>query len=364
MKNILRIGLPAICLILLACFDLTPPVEERLALSFLADGSLRTQLTIELRHPEGKRAASNLGRRLRQLEEDLLAGWDPWSKRFGQAGAAIESFYWEKEAERLVRLERNLVIDDPAALTDLLADTPIHATYRVEDGVAELTFYPGSSGRATRRERREVEQALGEWATAVEGYLQATAALYDYLELQPERATVCFAHFFDSDDAYGELTTEEDSLVTELGDATVDVIEVLDVDANVAYSLDELSRKVYDPFPALFEIELASSAIEVDGFLAMGRGKGTSASARWAIPRFSLWTALESRVGEWLSPDPLTSWMQSQRLAPDGPFDVSAFTAHERWAIEATAAEVEDALAEALTPSDLYRITWRDIEGE
>ncbi len=337
-------------LLLLACFDLTPPVEERLLLSFLPDGGLRAQLTIELRHPEGKRAASNLGRRLRQLEEELLAGWDPWSRRFGEAEAAIESFHWEKEEGRLAYLERNLVLDDPAELTGVLADTPIHATFRIEDGVAELALYPGVPGKATRRERREVERALEAWSETLAAYSAAAEALYGYLESRPDRALACLGSLFESDDEYGELTAEEEPLLEALGDATSEILDVLDVDAERAYSFDELSRKVYDPFPARFAVELPLPATEAEGF--------TRAGGRWAVPGLSLWSAFELLEGVWLTPDPLIAWVAHQRATPDDPFDVAAFAARPRTARAADAREIRDTLVDALTPADVYRLAW------
>ncbi len=337
-------------LFLLACFDLTPPVEERLLLSFLPDGGLRVQLAIELRHPEGKRAASNLGRRLRQREEELLAGWDPWSRRFGEASAAIEGFHWEKEEGRLVYLERNLVLDDPAELTGVLADTPVHATFRLEDDVAELALYPGLPGQATRRERREIERALETWSQTLAAYFTATEELYRYLELRPDRALACFGNLFDSDDS-GELTPEEEPLLEALDETTSEILDVLDVDAERAYSLDELSRKVFDPFPARFTVELPSPSVEAEGFQRAGK--------RWAVPGLSLWSAFEYLEGAWLTPDPVLAWVAYERATSDDPFDVAAFAARPRSARPAGAQEVEGALIDALTPADVYRVSWR-----
>lgn len=336
------------CLLLLACFDFTPPVEENLLLSFLPGGGLRVRLIIELHHPEGKRAASNLGRRVRQMEQELLAGWDPWSRRFGEAAAGVEGFHWEKEDGRLVYLERNLVLDDPGTLTGVLADTQVHATYAVEDGVAELALYPGAPDRASRRERRQVEETLETWTELLVDYIQALAELYRYLDFRPDRALACFGELFENDETYGELTAAEELLLENLGDTTSDLLEVLDVDPERAYSLDELSRKVYDPFPATFEIELPSPAVEVEGFRRRGK--------QWTVPGLSLWSALELLD---LGPDPLTAWVAHERAAPDEPFDVDAFTARERIVRDVGGPEIHDALAAALAPADVYRITWR-----
>ncbi len=347
----LRLTALAACLLLLACFDFTPPIQEALLLSFLPDGGLRVRLTIELHHPEGKRAATNLGRRVRKMEQELLAGWDPWSRRFGDAGAAVESFHWEKEEGQLVYLERNLVLDDPEDLTGVLADTPIHAAYSVEDGVAELALYPGVPDRASRRERRQVERTLEDWIGLVADYFQALEELYRYLEWSPDRAIPCFGSLFDDDVDHGELTADEDLLLEKIGDATGELLVVLDVNAERAHSLDELSRKVYDPFPARFEIELPSSALEVEGFLPLGK--------QWTVPGLSLWSALELLD---LGRDPLTAWVAQERAAPEEPFDVAGFAARERSIQSIGEPEIRDALLTALTPADVYRVTWR-VDG-
>ncbi len=320
-------------------------------LSFLADGGLRVQLRVELRHPEGKKANSDLGRRLRQLELDLLAGWDPWTRRFDQADAALESFHWEKEKGRVTYLERNLVLDDPGELTGLLADTPVHATYLIEDGVAELALFPGAPAKATRRERRQVEQQLDTWSEILAAYFRASEGLYRYLDLRPDRALPCFGELFESDDTYGELTPAEELLLEAIGEATSDILDVLDVDADRAYSLDELSRRVYDPFPALLEVELPSPAIDAEGFRRAGK--------RWAVTGLSLWSAYEELEGDWLTPDPVIAWVAHARTAPDEPFDFATFATLERSAHAAESREVKGALIDALTPADVYRVTWR-----
>ena len=262
-----------------------------------------------------------------------------------------ERLHWEKEEGRLVYLERNLVQDDPTDLTELLADTPIHATYRVEDGVAELALYPETSSRATRRERREVERALDAWSELLGTYFDALENLYRYLELRPDRALACFGNLFESDDSYGELTVDEEALLETLGESTAGLLEVLDVDEERAYSLDELSRRVFDPFPARFEIELPAPAIEVEGFLAAGE--------RFAVPGLSLWSALEVLEGAWITPDPLLAWVDHERASTGEDFDVAAFAARSRSAQSVADLEVRDAVIDALSPEDVYRVTWR-----
>ena len=68
---------------------------------------------------------------------------------------------------------------------------------------------------------------------------------------------------------------------------------------------------------------------------------------------------MELLEGDWLTPDPVISWVAHARIAPEEPFDVAAFAARERSAQAADAREVRDALIDALTPADVYRVAWR-----
>jgi hypothetical protein len=340
--------LPAL-LLATACFDIEEPVDERLRLIFLADGGLRLRWSVALRHLDEARSDSGLGRRLRQLEEDLLSAWDPWKERFDKVDAGVESYYWEKEDGRLVYVERNLVLDDPASLGRVLADTPIEATYRVAEGVAEVALFPGVPGRATRRERREMGEVLDRWSAALASYFEAAEALYRYLDQRPERAVTVFRTLFEDESEDDPLTPEEDALLEALADHHV--LDVLDVDTERGTSLDELSRRVFDPFPARFEVELPEPAVGAEGFVQSGE--------LWVVPRLGLWESFAQLEGVWLAPDPLLAWVEHQRSSPDVPFDVLGFAARQRVAIAADAAEIREALGEKLTPAGVYRVAWK-----
>jgi hypothetical protein len=342
------LALPAL-LLATACFDIEEPVDERLRLIFLADGGLRVKLSVALRHLDEARSDTGLGRRLRQLEEDLLNGWDPWKEPFADAGAGVESYYWEKEEGRLVYLERNLVLDDPAVFGRVLSDTPIHAGFRVEDGVAEIALFPGVPGRASRRERREMDATLDHWSEELAVYLEAAEALYRYLERQPGRAVPVFTALFEEETEDDPLTAEEDALLEALGES--DAIGVLDVDEQRGYSLDELSRRIFDPFPARFEVELPGPAVDAEGFVESGD--------LWVVPRISLWGALQQLEGVFLAPDPLLAFVEHERSETDVPFDVASFAARERVAVTADADEIREALEERLTPASVYRVAWK-----
>ncbi len=335
-----------------ACFD--QPVEERLRLSFLGDGQLSLQLSLSLRFPQGLSASEPLARRLRQLEERLLTGTDPWSARFAEIEAAAESLYWEKQEGHLARYERDAVLEDPEAFVDFLADTPIHSTYRRADGIAEVALYPGVSDRATRRERRQVEETLAEWSELLAIYFEAAEDLYRYLEARPRRAVPCFAGLFEEETPEGAvaLTPEEEELVEALGNAMGEAVGVLTLDPEAATSLEEISRRVYDPFPARFELQIPGDALESEGFAAAGD--------LWIVPGLSLWSAFRRLEGRWLAPDPMSAYVHHYQSGDDTPFDVRGFAADRRLAEPAPGAdEVLAALREWLEPATVYRVAWQ-----
>ncbi|MCP3961246.1 MAG: hypothetical protein GY719_25650 [bacterium] len=350
--RVASLGLALLCLLWTACFDLDQPVDEHLLISFWGEHP-RMHLSVELRHPENADDSSALARRLLRLEEELLGGLDPWPDRFGRPRAPTESFSWTKEEGRLVRLRRDLILDDPRDIPAVLSDTAIQTTYTEEDGVAELSFFPSLAGRATRRERREMEQVLGTWSAALEDYYQAAEALYRYLDTRPDRAVPCFAEIFDQDDdKQGEILPEEEELIEAYGEAAGEVLDVLDTDQKREYTLDELSRRVYDPFPARFEVELRKDPIEVEGFVRSAHG--------WVVPGLSLWATFEHLEGKWLVPDPLVAWVTSLRASPSGKTDVDVelFASDPRRAFAPDSLEIRDAIEAGLTPEDVYRITW------
>jgi hypothetical protein len=354
-----RVALVGAVAALAGCFD--PPVVERLELSFLADGSYVVQSTVEI-NELGMSGNPALERRLDELRRALEGGWDDWARRFDALGAPpAERAEVEKLDGRLRRSARAAYLATPAALGGFFADTTIQAGYEVRDDRAELTLSPGAAARATRRQRQQVERALGQWSVTVADYLAAVGGLYAYLERRPERATASLGALFSDllDEARAgalpEPSDEETALVERLSDAMSEVVDVLQVARGEAHSLDELSRLVYDPFPASLSVTLPSPPLELEGFVPASDGP-------LRVPGLSLWEALRALEGRWVSPDPAAVYV-AQRAGPGGAgrFDLEGFVARARRAADPppTGAEVAQALRQRLQPAPLYRAVWK-----
>lgn len=345
--------LPALCLVLVACFE--QPIKENLALRFLENGAVLVHATVELADAESVSNAA-VKRRLEQARRDLLDGTDAWAPRFAALAPAAERYGWEKRLGEVKRLERSAALAEPASLSELFRDTSLSVTYRVveEERWAELAIVPGASSRATRRQRKELDEALGPWCERVAAYLEAARNLYDYLDDHPDRARACLADLF-SDLAEEEkpaLTEEEEALLEPLGKNMEEVLGVLLVDGDAAYSLDEISHLVYDPFPARLSVTLPGKPLEVEGF-------ATAPDGALTVSGLGLWDALASLEGRWLSPDLVQIYVAHQSGGKQALDLDSLAEAPRRSDLHVQAKEVEQAIAERLTPAPLYRARWR-----
>jgi len=214
------------------------------------------------------------------------------------------------------------------------------------------------SPSATSNERQEVERRLDEWAVTVADYLADAATLYEHLDRRPDRAVPCLSHLFDRHDGDpAPLDKGEEELVARLKDGIQAVASVLQVDSGAAYTLNELSRLAFDPFPVRLTVAVRGTAVEVEGFV-----EGDGYLER---PAVDLWRALAALEGRWLSPDLVTAMIAPvpQDLQPDP--DPEAFaTIDRRWTEPPEPSAVAAALRAGLVPPELHRVLWRSTAAE
>ncbi|MFL6192831.1 MAG: hypothetical protein ACJ75H_01570 [Thermoanaerobaculia bacterium] len=344
---------------LTSCFE--PPIREELLLRFLPNGAVVATSTVRINDPaEGNLAVK---RRIADARRALLEESDPWSARFAASDPAAERFTWEKRLGDLRSASRSAVIAEPRGLEAFFGDTSLGVRYAVdpETGTAELSIVPGASARASRKQRQDTEKTLEAWTAAVSGHLQAAGALYAFLEDHPERARPCFAALFSDESAEegGEarkaLTAEEARLVERASQAMEPVLEVLNVPKDGAYSPDEVSHLVYDPFPARLTLKLPGAPLASEGFQPGPEGSLTVAG-------LGLWDSLHALEGRWIAPDPVLFYVEA--LRKDKPeVDLDAFLRRTRRTATAhlipSADEVKAAIEERLKPASLYRVSWK-----
>lgn len=343
-----------LALVFVSCFE--PPVREDLRLRFLPNGAFVATSTVEITDPRDSNPA--LARRLAATRQAVLDGTDGWGPRFASLEPGAERFSWEKRLGEVHKATRSAVVTEPESLARFFSDTSLAVSYTVrpENGTAELTIASGTSGRATRAQRKEMERTLGNWSDDVKEYLEATRALYDFLDDHPERAGDSFGALFadllpeGKPEGGSGLSAEERRLVERLSRAMEKVLDVLLVPRGEDYSPDEISRLVYDPFPARLTVSLPGPPLEAEGF---EKGSG---DREFTVPSLGLWEALRSLEGRWVSPDPVLVYMETRG---EDSFDLESFLAQPRRAEPApTSKEVRQALAARLSPEPFYRLTW------
>jgi len=276
-------------LVVSSCFE--APVREELRLRFLPNGAVVATSTVRVADPRDGNPA--LARRLAETRRELTEGTDPWGARFGAAAASAERFSWEKRLGALSSASRSALIAEPEGLEAFFRDTSLAVTYTIDAqrGTAELLIVPGASTRATQRQREEMKKTLDAWTADVAEYLQTGQELYAYLDDRPDRARSCFGALFaerlnEKDAAtLSPLTSEEKRKLDRLDGAMERILAVLAVPEGAAYSPDEISHLIYDPFPARLTLKLPGAPLAVEGFLPGADGTLTVAS-------LGLWDAL------------------------------------------------------------------------
>jgi len=356
--------LPLGLLLAVACFE--PPVTETIEIRFLAPEGIGLTVSVSIADSAGKDGNRALEERMDETRRSLLEGRDDWSRRIARLEPALERGSWEKHEGLLARWVRSAAFEDPRGLSDFFADTAIHPRVSEGEGWQELALGTSRPQRATREQQRVVDERLERWCETLAAYYLASAELHAHLAKNPDRARACYGHILESSlseeekAALPEPSEAESAILQPLEEAMGTALEVLDVAAEEAYSLDELSRIVFDPFPGTVVVRLPGPVLEAEGF-AMG------ADGRLVAPPTSLWTALRSLDGRFVAPDPMLAMVAHSRDRERGPFDLDRLLARPRHAAAPPSAiDVGRAIRDALAPAPVYRVRWSTagLEGK
>ena len=228
-------------------------------------------------------------------------------------------------------------------------------TVHVAGATAELQLFATGGSRATSRQRDEVEHRLRTWSDQLADYFGAMIDLYAHLDARPDRALPCLAHVIDKHEGMGEtgpLSSEEETLVTRVKEAMELVSDALLVAEGDAYSLNELTRLVYDPFPARLTLAVDGPILRSEGFIV--------ASDYLERPPVDAWRALIALEGRWVEPDLVTAMVAPapENRQPDPDPSILA-TLPRSYFSPPTAADVESALLSELVPVEVHAVRWR-----
>lgn len=330
-----RVAVILIALPLAGCLE--PPVSESLDVRMMRRGASVVSVGVVLRDPSDYDKAPQVQQRLESAVRELEEGNDPWSAR-------------------LRRVVRHAQLQAPEDLREFLRDTGIGVVYSEGEGWAELSLSPGRASRATAAQRQHLDSQLEAFSANLVDYSAAMRKLYDHLDGNPHRARVCLGEILSLKIEGEKLTDEESALVERVDNAISALGAVLDPAPGEPYTIDEISRFVYDPFPAPMRVTVPGEIAEREGFL------GELGSAL-KIPVFSIWSAFERLEGRWFSPDPALAMWRDDIAKTGKPFDLDAFLAiPRRAALAPTTNEVRGAIENQLRHEPVYRVRWTPAE--
>lgn len=316
-------------------------------------------MTTHLGKEESYRKNPRALERLLEAREAARCGDDPFTRQLERLSPASLTRRLSSRDGDLRASVTSAAFPDARAVERLFEGAPVFVSVGRGEGEARLEIATGPGGRATTAERLEVSRELDRFSAAASRYVAALAALWAWLDGHPtaERFVVGALVGVELPEPEG-LGPEEEERVTALFDAASDATRDLHgfflvTDDGRGESLDELSRKAYDPFPAPLRVRVAGTVLESSGFVPEEDGG-------WRVPPVSLWGALSTLSGRWITPDPLAETLRREERADERPPDVDRLLSGGRRVLSRpSASEVREALEAALVPAPSYRLRWR-----
>jgi hypothetical protein len=344
----LAVGL---CLPLLACYE--EPVRDHLHITFSAGPAIVVTAVRDIAPATAAGENSAVEERTDAARVDLATGLDRWSRSFAELGAIADRGTIERHDGQPRRGIHSALVASFRPVERLLGNEGLGAFYDETEGVRELQLHPVGSGQATRQQRVVLSASLTDWSEDVSAYLEAATALYAYLDDAPDRAALCFGYLFDEDqESLGPLGKAEGELVAAVIDSMERVAAVLLIEKGQAYSLNEISRLVFDSFQGRLTVTVDGPVVEIEGFV--------DHETFVERPPVDLWRALETMVGRWLVPDLVTAMARPgpDEIQPDpDPADFAMLP--RRWASPPDPATVEAELSSRLQPEPVYLVRWQ-----
>lgn len=313
-------------LVLAACAR--PPVRDEVTVQFFEEGD-EIAVTAVTSFDRGA-----ISRRVEAARAAALAGLDPWSVRFARLSPQSEEVTFTRDRGELRRVTRSIRVpsDD---LQRIFSDTSITVSLIEGEGWRELTFYPGSSARASREQTAHFESQLDAWSNEVARYFTAIDHLYDYLDENPQRARYVFAALLSEKEA--AVLDDEEPLVTAVVAAMETIADRMDAAEVEAMSFAEEADLVYNPFPAKLTVRVPRGETDL------------------VIEPVDLFKAVAALEGKWVTPDPLAALLKEE--APTAE-QLAALPRESRSVVNGR--EIADAIREQLAQPRTYSIRWAE----
>ena len=345
--------LAVLCLPLIGCFE--DPVQEHVHLNLRNQGPAVVTIIQKIAPSDRAQQNEELADRLDEARYSVANGLDPWSRRLALESPLAERKTIETISGEARRVIQSAVFENFATAVRLLETDGLTGSIGSDRGTIEIQLFPTGGSRATATQQQEAQRRLREWSTVLAEYFETTADLYLYLDDHPNRAALFFARIFESfggEDVDRLMDRDEEELVNRAISSLEMVADALLVPSDAAFSLNELTRLAYDPFPARLTVTVEGQVLESTGFIDGG--------GFFERPSVDAWNALRSLEGRWISPDLVTAVMSP---APDDRQprpDAAVFaTLARRWSSPPSADEIEAALVTELRPEELLQLRWR-----
>lgn len=319
--------LTALAVLLLAAACGRQPVRDEVIVQFHDDRDEVT-VTAETWFDHG-----STNQRVEAARGEALHGLDAWTVRFARMDPQSEEITFARREGELERVTRRIRI--PAEdLQRLFSDTNITLNLVRGHGWRELSFYPGSSSRASREQIRHFEAELRSWSKEVARYFVAVDHLYDYLDENPHRSKFVFAALVNEKDA--AVLEDEEPLLRAVIDTMERIAERMDAHEESAFTFTEEADLIYNPFPARMVIKVPNEKDLV-------------------IERIDLFATIAALEGKWISPDPLAALLKEE--SPTGE-QLAAMPRKSTSVINAS--HIEAAIREQLAQPRTYTVRWLD----
>lgn len=383
------------------------PAEGEVIQPADTSGYVKLEAEVSIRRHQVPDGNALIERRLNDRTEALMNGYDVWHLRFDRLYEPLaDGAEWERAGQELTSYRRWALVGNPdAELQEFFANTPIRPSLAVWDNerrlpdqerpppqTVSLEFVFGGGTQATAGESHTVERGLRGFAADAVRYQRRVAALWRYMDENPGRRFECLRALFGA--ARGEELPEsrliapprelapsttqqtpaeqppaagqpvlrdlEVELIERIVEAGEPLLQIFEVPDDDAFTLQELSRRVFDPFPAVITAVPDGPVVEAVGFAESGDG--------WTIPSLDLWRAYRTLDGRFVSPDPLLFLLDTdgndfgcneQDDACKDRERVFAFLERGAFVVRPGSSNLVRQVLEAeLRPLDVYRLVW------
>lgn len=321
------------------------PVEQTVTLAFDDTGSFVTITAVTKLNKQ--KAGTPEAALVDEARSALLGGRDEWTFRFANADPRSERTTFEKVDRELVSTEHSgtIPIDN---LQRFFSDTPLTFAVARGEGWTEVTIYPGESTRATREQRRKVEERLTRFSERAVQYFGSLRSMYRYMNSNPARAEAMFTSLFEEkEEKRPLLTDDENSYVDSVRKA---LNAMTDTDEGQE-SLDRDFDVAFNPFPADINVTVRGKPLFTEGFTRTADG-----GIRIETPQ--VLDVIASLEGRWITPDPLATALGATK--EQSAEDLArAIAGQERKSTEVVRSDdVAKAVMAKMRPAQRYVVRW------